>query len=570
MKILRIGLVIAFIAFVIIPHISTSPELNQDLGRHLAIGKIISETKQIPQVNLFSYTNPQFPFLNHHWLSEVIFYNLTQWTDLESLLVLKIICITTAILLVSFLAYKKSGLFAAITSGMVLSPLMVDRSYIRPELFGYIFFSFMLFVIFSYPKYKKLVWFFPFIMLLWVNLHISFVFGIFFILYFFMFYALPKGKQILSFTFPEKILLFTSLLVVFLNPYGIQGVLYPFSIFQNYGYEIAENQSIPYLSTLLFDPMVKYFLFLSPFFLITSLVLFIKSRFKETLFFVLFSILTLRQIRHMPFFVLAGIPLMAIAIQDSITLSINVWGKKKIKNIRILCSIAFIIGSILFAFLFISNAYYKTFDINKSFGIGLTEDAKGAAVFVKKNKLSPNIFNDFDIGGYLIYSLYPTYRMFVDNRPEAYPKQFFQTVYIKTQYDISVQNAVFNSYAINTIIFAHTDQTPWAKKFVQGIAKNSLWRLVYLDHTMVIFSKEKHLTDVRVKKQYGKMLIDNEKNYYNLLKLSQIFSLLGNKTEANMAFQKAYRINPASCAIIRTLDSQSPTFEKKQKNWWCF
>ena len=46
--------------------------------QNLKLGKIIWETKTIPNTNLFSYTNPNFPFINHHWLSENIFY-LHHW-----------------------------------------------------------------------------------------------------------------------------------------------------------------------------------------------------------------------------------------------------------------------------------------------------------------------------------------------------------------------------------------------------------------------------------------------------------------------------------------------------------
>jgi hypothetical protein len=47
---------------------------NSDLGRHLKNGEIILTKKFIPKTNLYSYTFPDFPFYNHHWLSGVVFY----------------------------------------------------------------------------------------------------------------------------------------------------------------------------------------------------------------------------------------------------------------------------------------------------------------------------------------------------------------------------------------------------------------------------------------------------------------------------------------------------------------
>src|SRR3989338_2810132 len=50
--------------------------INADIGRHIGLGEIIWETKEVPKVNLLSFTAPDFPFVNHHWLSEVIFYGI--------------------------------------------------------------------------------------------------------------------------------------------------------------------------------------------------------------------------------------------------------------------------------------------------------------------------------------------------------------------------------------------------------------------------------------------------------------------------------------------------------------
>ncbi len=64
---------------------------NQDLGRHLLLGKIIWQTKHIPTTNLLSYTYPDFPFLNHHYLSEVMYYLLHQAVGDAGLLLFSII-----------------------------------------------------------------------------------------------------------------------------------------------------------------------------------------------------------------------------------------------------------------------------------------------------------------------------------------------------------------------------------------------------------------------------------------------------------------------------------------------
>ena len=64
------------LVFVLIGMLSISSliSINQDIGRHIKFGEIIWQTKTVFQVNLVSFTAPDYPFINHHWLSEVIFY----------------------------------------------------------------------------------------------------------------------------------------------------------------------------------------------------------------------------------------------------------------------------------------------------------------------------------------------------------------------------------------------------------------------------------------------------------------------------------------------------------------
>src|SRR5882724_2976054 len=45
-----------------------------DLGRHLKNGQLFIENGLISKVNLYSYAYPDYPFINHHWGSGVVFY----------------------------------------------------------------------------------------------------------------------------------------------------------------------------------------------------------------------------------------------------------------------------------------------------------------------------------------------------------------------------------------------------------------------------------------------------------------------------------------------------------------
>jgi hypothetical protein len=47
---------------------------DSDLGRHLKNGEIFIRNGLIAHSNLYSYTQPDYPFINHHWGSGVVFY----------------------------------------------------------------------------------------------------------------------------------------------------------------------------------------------------------------------------------------------------------------------------------------------------------------------------------------------------------------------------------------------------------------------------------------------------------------------------------------------------------------
>ncbi|HOW97928.1 MAG TPA: hypothetical protein P5567_01780 [Kiritimatiellia bacterium] len=57
----------------------------EDLGRHLLLGRLILDRGSVPDTNLLTYTWPDYPFINHHWLSEVVFYGLHRAVGLQRL-----------------------------------------------------------------------------------------------------------------------------------------------------------------------------------------------------------------------------------------------------------------------------------------------------------------------------------------------------------------------------------------------------------------------------------------------------------------------------------------------------
>src|SRR3989344_7654629 len=128
----------------------------------------------------------------------------------------------------------------------------------------------------------------------------------------------------------------------------------------------------------------------------------------------------------------------------------------------------------------------RNFWAGRSIGIGLAKSVEGAGEFLKTNRVPGPVFNNYDIGGYLIFNLYPKERVFVDNRPEAYAVSFFGNTYIPAQEDDNKWKEIDERYKFNAIYFYRLDATPWAPPFLVKRIKDPKWVPVYVDNYVLI------------------------------------------------------------------------------------
>ena len=121
--------------------------------------------------------------------------------------------------------------------------------------------------------------------------------------------------------------------------------------------------------------------------------------------------------------------------------------------------------------------------------IGLVPNVNASAEFFKKNGLRGPIFSNYDIGGYLIYHLGGREKVFVDNRQEAFPPDFFRHVYIPMQQDPEVWKKMDEKYGFNIIYFYRHDMTPWGQSFLIDRVKDQQWAPVFVDDYAIIFAR---------------------------------------------------------------------------------
>lgn len=462
-----------------------------DLGRHISNGRIIVETGRVFNTNLYSYTNPDFPAPNHHWLFGVISYLVYQGSGFAGLTWMGAFLYIAGIAVVFFYTWKTSSLYSTLVATTVVLPLFTARVETRPEAFSLFFFS-IVFCAFGWiSTHRNLHPIWPLtvglgiLLAVWVNIHIFFILSALVGIAAFLHAVINKNSALI-----KQLLYIAGALVagVFINPLGWKLVIYPLHIFGNYGYRVAENQSLWFFLNHYTQPL-HWYLALCMIVFVISTIVYTKNNFKNSFFFlfnsIFFLVFTFKLIRMENIFAVTAIPLISYQLTE--------YWKKNHQKVRTLFknSVTTMVVSIFgFSALCMAVGSGLFFPFQADFGIGLYPGYDQTIAFVKNLPNTGPIFNNFDDGSFLIFALYPQQKVFVDNRAEAYPADFLQNQYLKAQNDESAWQQLENRYHFSTIIFYRQENTNWGQDFLVKRIQDSSWIPIYVDPYLIIFAKD--------------------------------------------------------------------------------
>lgn len=475
--------------------------INADLGRHIKNGEVILSDFSIQNpvfaTNFYSYTEPDFPLINHHWGSGVIFYFLWKLFGFSGLSLFNVLINVTTVFLFFRIAEKRAGFVFAFLCLILSVPLVASRTEIRPEAFSYLFMGIFYYFITLFDEKKisfiKMLFILLPLQLLWVNLHLFFIIGIF-IAGIYWVNAFFKKQYFREFS----ILLFSEIMLSLINPNGVTGFIEPFMILREYGYMIAENQSIFFMHKR-FPGNRMYYHFEILFGI--SLMLFLYRFYtKRTVqynphfvLFLFFSVISVKMIRGIPLWGLFFIPFAASSLK---LMKGDYFSYKAGRLFQVVCLVVPVI--IMFSGFSSKNHYYSPF--KGITGLGLIENINRSAAFIKKNKISGPFFNNYDIGGYFIFNFFPEQRLFVDNRPEAYSVDFFKNVYEPMQEREEKWIEFSNKFDFNCIYFFRHDNTTHAQPFLIRRTNDEKWAPVFVDDFTIIFLKRNEKNSELIKK----------------------------------------------------------------------
>lgn len=471
-----------------------------DLGRHIKNGEmILSHQWGVLYTNFYSYTEPDFPVINHHWGSGAVFYLVQKLAGFEGLTIVNIALNLAIFYLIFDVARREAGMKIATIVSMLLVPLIVARREVRPEVFSYLGIAGYFYLLWLNRRgelKRNWLWLLPISQILWVNMHIYFMFGPALVGLFWLEEMVRerKLKTHLSLILPM------TMAACLVSPFGLKGVIYPFEILRNYGYQIVENKSVGFLTNYGFkDVNLGWYKLTIGLMIFSFIVLVLRNRQRFSLiYFVLFLVwggLGYYAIRNFSMF--GGFAL--------IILSYNLRNAKL--GIERIGGEVVTLAALTIFMISVGISYQKLPWSKEGLGLGLAKNNNASAEFYRKLGIKGAIFNNYDVGSYLIYHLFPDEQVFVDNRPEAFSVTFFQEDYIPMQTEAEIWEKMLQKYNFQTIFFSHRDITPWGQQFLVTRVKDPEWAVIYYDHYNIIMVRrdeqnEEIINEHEISKEY--------------------------------------------------------------------
>lgn len=462
--------------------------LTSDLGRHIKNGELILTQSHVAEVNLYSYTEPERSVANHHWLAGVVYYLLNKSLGMVGLHGVSILIYITGVVVAMLVGRRGSSGWMVMMVSLAALPIVVWRNEIRPEQFSYVLIPVYLLVL-DRLRFEGWNWWrvlaLMVMQVLWVNLHIYFVLGVVMMGLVVMEAAIKHGwswKRVKMWWWGWLGIIGVNVF----NPRGIDGVTAPLLARHENLVHVTETQSVFELLNH-FDRM-DFVWFVAVLGGWMYLVYGLANKRKileygyEELLVVGSGMLGVWMVRNMAVFGLVMIALGPRLISRWLKLA----GMDE-NNLRVKWGGILLTVMIMTMGLGVENWLYSPFKTGEQMGLGVRANEQKPAEFIRIAEVDGPWYNNFDIGGYLIYHFYPEERVFIDNRPEAYSQSFFGEEYIKMHQDEVVWQQMVERYGFNALIATYRDNTTWMKPFLIRRNSDPDWVLVYQDENVVIF-----------------------------------------------------------------------------------
>lgn len=468
---------------------------DYDVWWHVKAGQVMLETGHLIRTDPFAFTRTDQPYLaTHEWLSQVVFAFVVNILGFNGLIILRVI-IAGAIACLLLWTMGKTAWLASpfvIFLHLFLQPNLLDR----PQLFTFLFFPLCIVLAARYMSDAAQSWrrslpvtagCFLVIEILWVNLH-----GAAGLLAIIIFGALLLQRladrwrgsthkttegycELLWLSGALALLLFSMLL----SPNGFGALTYLASLLY--------DRTVQFIAEWSPSPWGAYLWRLGWLWVAALLTLTLVRR--HTLFWIILllatGILSRTAARHEPIVILAlGFLTLQQLSQDERWQRVSRWLLQR----RGLTSFL-----LLIVFSLAVTASARTYDRltlrDQLQGFGTFEPARGAYAFLEESNIAGNTFNNYEIGGYLLYRGYPERLVFIDGRNVDYGFTFMEEA-TRAAYDPVLWRELSHRYDLTAAIIyfdAYADVRPIP--YVRILDHERDWKRVYMDDWSAVYVK---------------------------------------------------------------------------------
>jgi hypothetical protein len=497
-----------------------------DFWWHLKQGQLIYETGTIPQKDHFAYTtyipesiskigkdevtpnelpsekNNQYwlTSIQRNWLSQLILYLIYLMGGFKGVGIFKsAIFVLTYLILYLTMLRRGAGLLSSFFILCLIAYIGIDFNYTRPQIFSFLLFPCILYTLYDFRKGGKSIYFLPLLMLLWANLHGGFILGVL-IIFVFTFaellkyslhntFGMSKISPLTKGKLKKLVLLsITSGFASQINPNGYKTFLFPF---------IQEKSIFATIEEYHRPMLYEYHAYWLMLFLIgiTILILIKAKHLDLTELFLSIIVIppSLRSIRYIIFFALGTGVFLAhsmtyiskrIGELNSFKKLLDRTGVPK-TDLKGYFSLLLALLSLIIVIKIGTSNGVPGFDLREK------RYPSGAVTFIKENKIPGNMFNPYNWGGYLVWHLYPDYRVFMYGRTLNETAFFDYNQILKTErgkdIDVPLWKRLLDAYNVNFILTNAVSSNGNIIPLVDMLYISNDWELIYTDGKSMIF-----------------------------------------------------------------------------------
>lgn len=381
-----------------------------DLGWHLAQGRE-NLSGRIVRTNLFSFTYPDYRQHYTSWLADTSAYAAWRLGGDAAIQTLQAVTVAATLSFVYLACRVQAAALPSVAilvlGFFVLEPRVIPRPHLA-SFAGIAACSWLLQQAMARRSARPLWWAVP-IVALWSNLHSECVFGVLLIGLF----ALAELVWPATLTRRDAVRALTSAAccaaALLLNPYGWGLLQY-----------LYENVSVPQILSIAelrppYLPAYRAFFVYVAIVVVLLLSLPRRLMLSELLVVLVFAALGLRYIRLTPLVFLATAPMLASRL--------SIWTTRGLDGRAVL-------ATALAAAVFLSRVPLTTLARGVQAGGAHPEVffSGRAIAFARAEGLNGPVFNSHNLGGWLIWTMYPEVRVFQDSRLQAYPAEHFRAI----------------------------------------------------------------------------------------------------------------------------------------------